>query len=311
MTSSIPTNCHILIIDDDSVDRRAAHRALSQAGWTGGIAEAATGREALALLASRSFDCILLDYHLPGEDGLNLLKNLQGRTEGKAPVVMLTGEGNEMVAVEAMKRGALDYLPKSMMGPDLLFHTVTTAIERFRLQWELAQAEARLEHLALHDGLTGLGNRSLFMRDLASMVAGGRRHSQGFCVMVMDLDRFKNANDVYGHEAGDEVLAELGRRFASLGRANDFFYRLGGDEFTALIDAADVSAAARVGHLIAQAASGPVRYQEHEICVGISIGAALFPGHGAASETLLRAADAAMYRAKRGSTGLAFAEAEP
>jgi diguanylate cyclase (GGDEF)-like protein len=308
MSGSLAAEGRILIVDDDAVDRMAARRALTQAGWHGEVSEAATGPEAQALLSSGGFDCVLLDYQLSGVDGLDLLAQLQAEACRKVAVVMLTGEGNEMVAVEAMKRGALDYLPKGLLAPDTLFRAVTVAIERCRLQRELAEAEARLEHLALYDGLTGLGNRSLFTRDLNRLAAGARRHKQAFCLMVMDLDRFKAANDTFGHEAGDRILAELGTRFARMGRANDLFYRLGGDEFTALIDVPDPGAAEHVGRRIGEVAAGPVAYQGHEIQVGISIGAALFPSHGTTPEDLLRAADAAMYHAKRSGQGLAIAE---
>lgn len=300
----------LLIIDDDMVDRRAVQRALAQVGWSGGIAQAADAGEALAQAAAHPFDCILLDYHLPGANGLELLHTLQSELRLKTPIIMLTGEGSEMVAVEAMKRGAADYLPKSLLTPDSLYRCISLAVERSHLLAELAEAQALIERMALYDSLTSLGNRNLFMRDLARSVAGGQRGNPSFCLLCLDLNKFKAANDSYGHDAGDQVLAEIGRRFAAAARTNDLFYRQGGDEFAALVEAVDEEAVLPVVNRVLVAANIPIRYRDHAIAIGVSIGIAVYPRDGDTPDALLYAADAAMYRAKRAGAGFAFAGEE-
>ena len=100
---------HILIIDDDEVDRKRALRSLTQAGCNADVAQASNAVAARRFISEQIFDCILLDYQLPGTDGFELLVELREVLGVKTPVVVLTGEGSEMVAVEAMKRGATDY----------------------------------------------------------------------------------------------------------------------------------------------------------------------------------------------------------
>jgi diguanylate cyclase (GGDEF)-like protein len=292
----------LLIIDDDEVDRKAFLRALKTAGWEGEITQASTADQALGFAKAQPFDCILLDYRLPGQDGLDVLTRL--RSEGiQTPIIMLTGEGNEMVAVEAMKRGAVDYIPKSQVAAESLFKSVRQAIERAHLQRELAETQKQLEHQALYDTLTGLGNRNLFMRDLAHRVAASARNGRQFSVLLMDLDRFKHANDTYGHDAGDFILAGFGKRLKSLGRASDTFYRLGGDEFTAIVDSTDEASIATVKDKIRDVTAPTFDYKTHVMSIGVSIGSARFPLDGDAADTLLKAADAAMYAAKHAGRG--------
>jgi len=300
---------NILIVDDDAVDRKATQKALEQAGWEGDILQASSTANALELMSQISFDCILLDYRLPGQDGLDLLKQLGAETVNTPPVVMLTGEGNEMVAVEAMKRGAFDYLPKTQLGPDTIFRVVMQAVEKYILQRSLAVAQAQLERQAMYDTLTGLGNRNLFMRDLGRNIAVCKRNGQSFCLMLMDLDKFKAANDQFGHDAGDFVLTEFGRRVLAQSRASDTYYRLGGDEFTALLAAQDVQSIQPIADRITSAATTPFDYRGNTIEIGVSIGIVIFPHDGDSSEALLKTADIAMYRAKKSGEGVGYGEA--
>jgi len=290
----------LLILDDDEIDRKAFLRALERAGWEGEIVQASTAEEGLAHHRRLPFDCILLDYRLPGQDGLDVLTRL--KAEGNAtPIIMLTGEGNEMVAVEAMKRGAVDYLPKSQVAADTLFRAVTKAVERASLQKELAEAQRLLERQALYDALSGLGNRNLFMRDLEHRVAGSKRNGLRFAVLLMDLNRFKQANDTYGHAAGDAILAEFGHRVVSAGRSSDMFYRLGGDEFTAILDSGDADSVRVVAEKLHHLMTKPFEHAGHTMSVGVSIGSARFPEEGDSADALLKVADAAMYSAKSAS----------
>jgi diguanylate cyclase (GGDEF)-like protein len=296
----------LLILDDDEIDRKAFLRALERAGWDGEIVQSSTSDEALAHVRQQPFDCILLDYRLPGEDGLDVLTRL--RSEGNTtPIIMLTGEGNETVAVEAMKRGAFDYLPKSQIAADTLYRSVAKAIERARLQKELADAQRLLERQALYDALSGLGNRNLFMRDLEHRVASARRLGTSFAILLMDLDRFKLANDTYGHEAGDAILADFGRRVTGVGRSTDVFYRLGGDEFTAILDTAEADTVPIVSEKLQTAMKRPFMHGSNAMSVGVSIGSARFPEDGETADKLLRNADAAMYRVKSERRGAADA----
>ncbi len=134
---------HILLIDDDEVDRQAVRRALRSAGLDLSVTEARDATEGLTLLASRLFDCVLLDFQLPKSDGLSLLRELKKKGIG-TPVVMLTGQGDEETAVEIMKSGAADYIAKSTLSAERLSQSVRHAVRLHRAE---QQAEAQTQAL--------------------------------------------------------------------------------------------------------------------------------------------------------------------
>jgi len=131
----------ILIIDDDMLDRMAVRRALRAAGLGDQVAEAESSPAAFALLEAREFDCILLDYLLPPTDGLTVLRELRGRGV-TVPIVVLTGQGDERVAVELMKAGATDYLTKEDLAPERLAQSVRSAVRVWRAEVSEARAHA-------------------------------------------------------------------------------------------------------------------------------------------------------------------------
>jgi len=160
--------------------------------------------------------------------------------------------------------------------------------------------EEQLLHDALHDSLTGLPNRVLLMDRLSRALNQARRHPESGCaVLFIDLDRFKNVNDGLGHQAGDALLVEWGRRLAACRRPGDTLARLGGDEFTLLLeDVTEVGDAIRVAERIQAQFRQPFRVGEQDLFMGASIGIALGGGATKRPEDLLRDADTAMYRAK-------------
>lgn len=133
----------ILIVDDDEVDRMAVLRALKKAGILMEVVEADDGEKALELLKSRIFDCVFLDYRLPAQDGLELLKELQ-IIEIRVPLIVLTGQGDERIAVELMKAGAADYLSKSRISPETLSQILRNAIRIYQAEMEAKVANKKL-----------------------------------------------------------------------------------------------------------------------------------------------------------------------
>lgn len=172
-----------------------------------------------------------------------------------------------------------------------------------RLHAEIAErklAEERIRHMAQHDALTGLPNRALLHDRLDQALVQARRHNHQVAVMFLDLDRFKSINDTLGHEVGDSLLREVARRLRGAVRAADTVGRLGGDEFVVVLhEVADADAAAHVAEKILAAFAQPVLIGPHALCAATSIGIALYPAHGDESHALVRAADMAMYLAKR------------
>ena len=295
----------LLLIDDDEVDRKNVRRALAKTDLSAEVSEAVDSQSALAMFDSNKFHCVLLDYRLPGSDGLAVAREMLSRnSDPEVPIIMLTGEGSESVAVEAMKVGVQDYLPKATIDSELLGRTIKSAIDKVTLQAKIVEMNKTMQQMAFKDSLTGLGNRNLFNDRIEALIATCRRNKEPFSLMLMDLNKFKEINDNYGHEAGDFTLREVGRRLKELGRDADGFFRLGGDEFAALIstgvshDGAEIMA-----NKIIEALRIPVDYDSHSLEIGISIGIVFFPNHSDDHDTLMRLADAAMYEAKRGKHG--------
>ncbi len=162
------------------------------------------------------------------------------------------------------------------------------------------QAEERLLHDALHDSLTGLPNRALFVDRVSSCFSRLQRHKDFlFAVLFLDLDRFKMVNDGLGHVIGDKLLVEIARLLQSCVRPEDTVARIGGDEFTLLLsDIDDLSSATRVAHRILNALTVPLKVDAQEIYITASIGIALSAVAYTRPEELIRDADTAMYRAK-------------
>lgn len=173
-----------------------------------------------------------------------------------------------------------------------------------------AARERRMMESALSDPLTGLPNRTLLTERIRHSLAMSRRSRGSFAVAVLDLDRFKFVNDTLGHAAGDMVLVEVANRLRSTVRETDTVARLGGDEFVLLLQGGE-DAAREVASRIAEAMKAPLRHRDQLIDIGVSMGIAIHPQHGADDLTLLRHADGAMYRAKRRRAGIAVFDGDP
>src|SRR5216683_2564360 len=164
---------------------------------------------------------------------------------------------------------------------------------------ERKQAQAALEHQAVHDALTGLPNRLLLHDRLSQAILSARRDETPLALLVMDLDRFKEVNDTLGHHFGDLLLRELGGRLRGMLRGAETAARLGGDEFAVLLPRADVNEAEHTARQLLAALEQPFMVDGHPVEVGASIGVSVFPDHGSDPGTLLQRADVAMYVAKR------------
>ena len=169
------------------------------------------------------------------------------------------------------------------------------------------EAELRMQHLAFHDPLTGLPNRTMFEQHLGLALARARRDDLAVAVLFLDLDAFKPVNDTHGHETGDQVLRQMGARLRQAVRETDLVARQGGDEFLMLI--ADLplgghgedarEAVDRVAGRVFEAIAEPFRMRSGTLALRASVGRALFPLDAQDGAELIRAADEAMYTQKR------------
>lgn len=188
--------------------------------------------------------------------------------------------------------GGVRYTEQDKLLLQFVSEQIAHAIERKRSQ-------ARLQHLAAHDPLTGLPNRGRLHEQLAQALERAQRDGEGLALLYLDLDGFKAINDRHGHAAGDRVLCEIAQRLRHGVRHSDTVARLGGDEFVVLLDGADDAAAQALAQQLRATLQRPYAVEAGAaVTLDASIGIALYPRDGDDAESLLRHADRAMYRVK-------------
>lgn len=205
-----------------------------------------------------------------------------------------------------------------MLGPSTLLSVIlitllclfmvrriwTSSLNLSQSLLKLGASEAQAQHLAFHDVLTGLPNRALVEDRLTQALAASARHDQRVALLLLDLDRFKNINDTYGHHAGDELIIEVARRLTHILRATDTVGRIGGDEFIIIMpDVDNIGQVQALAKRIISELSEHYDLQGSEAWVGVSIGLALAPKDGIDRLELMRKADIALYEAKNSGRG--------
>ncbi|MET0391004.1 MAG: diguanylate cyclase [Polyangiales bacterium] len=287
----------VLIVEDDAVDAEHLMAQLELGGVCSEIKHCQTIAHAISLMRSRQFDAVLVNLGLAGPNDRGGLERLKSAGP-EAALIVLGSHDHESENVLAVRHGAQDYLVKSHTDVELLRRALQHGIER-------KHQERKLSYLAHHDPLTQLINRAAFMERLDAAVAATRRTGARCAVMFLDLDGFKLVNDTHGHEAGDTVLCEIGRRIQASVREEDLVGRLGGDEFGVLLAPVDDGLVCqRVAQRILDITSMPVLLRDDvEVAIRPSIGVAVCPDSGQSGDVLLRAADAAMYTAKATGCG--------
>ena len=266
-------------------------RMLQEGGAEFEVVHVETLAAAKEHLESSRVACILLDLTLPDAnrlDGLSEIKNVAP----EAPVVVVTADSDAGRGIKAVQSGAQDYLLKGQMDGAQLCRSVRFAIER-------GHSEQQLAHRALHDVLTGLPNRVLFLDRLTYALAQSDRQDSFVGIFFLDLDGFKGVNDRLGHLAGDALLRSMAGRLLAWVRPGDTVSRFGGDEFTVLVREVEGSSEATdIAERLTEAVRNPVSVEGEEVSLTPSIGVVL-GGSDQKPEDLLERADKAMYSAKR------------
>lgn len=288
----------ILVCDDDPQDRKLIRAYLNQN----------TDREMVMLEAGRTdeiqtaldkgrVDLVLMDIQMPGKSGVEWLEEIVAKQA--APVVMLTGHGNEELAVQSLQQGAVGYLPKSNLSSGKLIETIDSAIEKWR-GMILSQAnQEELERMVNIDSLTGLLNKRAVMQKLDDQITQARRYQEDLAILMLDIDHFKRVNDTYGHITGDDVLEKVGTSLQASVREADIAGRYGGEEFVAVLPNTDLSDAMVVAERIRQRINALEMkdLKGDSFSITVSQGLANYePGDERSS--LLSRADNALYAAK-------------
>ena len=282
----------VLLIEDD-LDAAMAVGAMLRAELPRGllITHAGDVADAVHELVDHRIGCVLFGVHRRQAHPLGALAALINAAP-ETPVIVISEDRDDVVGLEAVKAGAQDYLLREELEPALLARAVRYAMERKRAQVELARQ-------ALHDPLTGLPNRTLFMDRLSVALDRSRRTGLPVTILFLDIDAFKHVNDTLGHVAGDALLTELAGRFQRMLRPMDTVARFGGDEFTFLFEGlSGAPEAVVIAQRISASAARPWDAYR-AISTAVSIGIALVGDPDMAPEQAIQEADAAMYRAKQ------------
>ncbi len=296
----------ILIADDDSVSRKILEVRLRKWGYD--VLVASDGEQAWnALQGSDAPDLAILDWEMPGLDGVELCRRLRqaGRElEGVQPyvyVLLLTSRNRAEDVVAGMDAGADDCVAKPFDDNELKVR-LRAGRRILDLVADLVRAREMLADKATHDSLTGLWNRGAIVETLEREMTRADREATPLAILLGDLDWFKRVNDSFGHLAGDAVLRETARRMLAVKRPYDAVGRYGGEEFLFVAPGCGLEAARRVGERVRAAIADPAMdTADGPIAVTMSLGLATYvPGSRATSLALLRTADEGLYRAKDG-----------
>lgn len=284
----------ILLIEDNPGDAKLVEVLLeadSSASRRFEVVRAGLLGEAFPILEQGGIDAILLDLGLPDGNGLDTLTQVYAAAL-TVPIVVLSAEEDELLAIRSVQLGAQDFLVKSDISELTLRRSLYYAIERKNLL-------EQLQYLAHYDVLTGLANRKLFYDRLKQDVNSARRSQKSLALIFLDLDGFKLVNDSMGHRSGDDLLKEIANRLKRSVRASDCAARMGGDEFTIILNNLhNAEDAALIAEKILHTLAEPLMLNEQQILPRASLGIAIFPDDCTDIEALIGAADTAMYQAK-------------
>jgi len=331
----------LLIVDDIRDNRNILMRRFERRGFD--VVEAESGFEAIELIERGPFDLVLLDVMMPGIDGMETLKRIRSRRSASAlPVIMVTAKSESGNIVDALQQGANDYVTKPVDFAVALAR-VNTQISRRRaeqqvvlanealrkanedlerrvqerttslidanqrLKEEIADREelqAKSQHLAYHDSLTGLGNRLLFKEQLDEALRDVSVAPHPLAVLLLDLDGFKAVNDTLGHSVGDLLLKSIAVKLRDLLPVTDRIARLGGDEFAILqISDSQPTSSISLAETIIEVVGHSHSIDGHDVTVGASVGIAVARPGQMNTESFLKSADLAMYSAKSEGRG--------
>ncbi|OED41126.1 hypothetical protein AB833_10220 [Chromatiales bacterium (ex Bugula neritina AB1)] len=324
-------NCEALVTDDDHVVTELVKALLEQQGYN--VHTASSGEQALEIYARTSIDIVLTDIQMGGMSGFELIRQLRLINSAVKVIVMTSHDSYETV-LKALQHGAYDYLQKPFTNHATIIAAAQRALDSAKLQQrnnelmqqlresynklatanrELRGVNKKLKHLAATDSLTSLYNRRYFDEILKHELNRHARYQTGLSIIMIDVDRFKEFNDTFGHAAGDLALKQSSSIFKACARAADTICRYGGEEFVALLPQTSPENAIVFAERVRTAIeSTPVKLEHTTAKITISLGISgtqlvAGPING---ETLMARADRALYQAKRAGRNCYVLESE-
>lgn len=298
----------VLVAEDDPLVRMLLEGLLI--GWGYQVEIAVDGTEAWRILQRKEApDLAILDWMMPGMDGVQICRELRRReTENYVYVLLLTSKDTKEDVVLGLESGVDDYLTKPF-NSDELRARITAGKRIVNLQRQLLQVQEVLRVKATCDGLTGLWNRTTILELLGKHLEKTSENGEPTAVVLADVDHFKGVNDTLGHQAGDAVLQEVARRLATAVRSYDAVGRFGGEEFLIVLPGRDTRTALAVAQqLRGSLADSAIVIPEGTIQVTISLGVASTDTVAVHMDTLIRTVDELLYQAKTAGRNRAVAD---
>jgi two-component system cell cycle response regulator len=293
----------VLLVEDNPGDVGLVRAALEDSAAKFEVDNVTSVQSCRRALETGRYDVLLLDYSLPGETGLDFLRSEGGKRK-LPPVVMLTGQGDELIAKDAIISGAHDYCAKLRITPERLTRTILDVLERAHLEAEEERQRRETDRRAVTDPLTGLFNRPYLSDTLERECQRAKRYGSPLALLMLDLDGFQQINQKHGHVEGDSVLRQVAIAIRNSVREIDIAARYGSDEFCILAPETGLGGAMQLGERLRFAiAAMELKAGGHAIVITASIGV-FSPAtmNQMRPTTLLDRAEAALRKAK-GSGG--------
>ena len=265
------------------------------------VIEATSGADALEIIATENVDLILLDIIMPEMDGYEVCKNLKLKDETKdIPIVFITAQADEVSIEKAYDVGGIDYVTKPFKSKELLAK-IARELKMQELIFNLKESQKELKLLASTDPMTSLYNRRFFSKVSEHVLNLAKRDKTDVSVIMLDIDKFKDVNDTYGHKVGDDVIIALAKKLQELTRKSDIVCRFGGEEFVILLPETAINGALVLSEKIRLEVEKTVIDLEHDkkLKFTVSIGVSLVDHNEDINiESSIHRADEALYEAK-------------
>jgi two-component system, cell cycle response regulator len=298
----LPVAPTILIVDDDPLVLARLREIVAAEGYV--VHTAGGGIEALKSLNSLSPSIVVSDLNMPEMNGLDLCRHIRERaSHGYVYIVLLTARAEEKDIVAGLDAGADDYLSKRSSAA-MLTARLRAAKRVLALEHSLKDALEKKRQLAMSDSLTGMFNRRYFMKHLSRAFKRAQRFGGDVSLLLLDVDHFKDINDVYGHATGDRVLKKITQQIGRcLQRETDWCARLGGDEFVVVLEGAKILQASICAESVRKAISSeavvtPLGAAHFTVSIGVAGLEDLSAGDSATVQSLLERADSHLYASK-------------
>ncbi|MCK5220996.1 MAG: diguanylate cyclase, partial [Candidatus Aminicenantes bacterium] len=289
---------NLLIAEDDRVIRKIIEKSMKECGYN--VFCVSDGEEAYRILENNNIQIAILDWMLPGIEGIELSRRIRSDKEKNYTyIILLTSKKEQADMIDGFSAGVDDYITKPFDTNDLKAR-VKTGKRIIELQNQLIESQNRLREQATHDGLTNLLNRNAIFEIIEMEFARALRDKSPMGMIMMDIDHFKKINDTYGHQTGDDILQEVALRLKNGIRPYDNIGRYGGEEFLVVLPNCSIDQMLKVADRLRLKISGKkfkTRTKSLDVSISMGIIVAEYP-YDKSPELLIKVIDKALYEAK-------------